>query len=124
MRLALPAVRFPTFRYFFAAIALYLLFLIVTAPAWLVVWALPKFAPFPINVQDSRGSLWRGEFNGVNASLPTGQTLQFDTIKWQLQPWHFLRLELAARLELAGPQLQGKGIVAKGLFSCLWPFLH
>ena len=117
MRLALPAVRFPAFRYLFGAIALYFLFLIVTAPAWLIVWALPKFAPFPITVQESYGSLWRGEFNGVNASLPTGQNLRFDTIKWQKKPWHLLRGELAASVDLAGPQLQGKGTVAKGLFG-------
>ena len=119
MRLALPAMRFPTFRYLFGAIALYLLFLLVTAPAWLVVWVLPKFAPFPITVQDSRGSLWHGTFEGVNASLLTGQNLQFDTIKWQLQPWNFLRAEFAARVELAGPQLQGKGIIAKGIFGAI-----
>ena len=117
MKLAMPAVRFPTFRYVFGAIALYLLFLIVTAPAWLVVWALPKIAPFPIDVQDSRGSLWRGTFDGVRAALPTGQNLQFDTIKWQLQPWRLLRAELAARLDLSGPQLQGKGAVSKGIFG-------
>ena len=73
MKLALPAVRFPMLRYLFGAIALYFLFLIVTAPAWLVVWALPKMAPFPITVQENRGSLWRGTFEGVNAALPTGQ---------------------------------------------------
>ena len=117
MKLAMPAVRFPTFRYLFGAIALYLLFLIVTAPAWLVVWALPKIAPFPIAVQESRGSLWRGSFDGVSASLPTGQNLQFETIKWQLQPWNLLRAELAARVDLSGPQLQGKGIIAKGIFG-------
>ena len=117
MRLALPSVRFPTLRYLFGAIALYSLFLIVTAPAWLVVWALPKIAPFPITVQDSSGSLWRGTLDGVNAVLPTGQNLQFDTIKWQLQPWSFLRAELAARVELSSTQLQGKGILAKGLFG-------
>ena len=117
MRLALATVRFPTFRYLFGAIALYVLFLSVTAPAWLVVWALPKFAPFPITVQDSHGSLWRGTFDGVNAALPTGQDLQFDTVKWQLQPWNFLRAEIAARVELAGSQMQGKGIIAKGIFG-------
>ncbi len=114
----MPAVRFPSFRYFFGAIGLYLLFLIVTAPAWLVVWALPKFAPFPIVIQDSRGSLWRGEFSGVNATLPaTGQSLQFDRIQWRLQPWRLLRTELAAALEFNGPQLQGKAVVGKSVFG-------
>ncbi len=117
MKLALPTVRFPTFRYLFGAIALYLLFLVVTAPAWLVVWALPKIAPFPITAQESRGSLWRGAFEGVNAALPTGQNLQFDAIKWQLQPWNLLRAELAAAIELSGPQLQGKGVIAKGIWG-------
>ncbi len=117
MSIALPATRFPTFRYVFGGIALYLLFLVVTAPAWLVVWALPKFAPFPISVQDSRGSLWRGEFDGVHASLPTGQSLQFDLVKWQLKPWNLLRGEFAAAVELSGPQLQGKGTIAKGIIG-------
>ena len=117
MSLALPVTRFPTLRYVFGGIVLYILFLIVTAPAWLVVWALPKFAPFPVSIQDSRGSLWRGEFNGVNASLPTGQTLQFDQVKWQFKPWNFLRGEAAAAIDLAGPQLQAKGTIAKGVFG-------
>lgn len=117
MRLAMPAVRFPSFRYVFGAIGLYLLFLIVTAPAWLVVSTLPKFAPFPIVIQDSRGSLWRGEFSVVSATLPTGQKLQFDRLQWRLQPWRLLRAELAAALEFNGPQLQGKGIIGKGVLS-------
>lgn len=117
MSVALTAARFPTTRYVIGGIALYLLFLIATAPAWLVVWALPKFAPFPISIQDSRGSLWRGEFEGVNAALPTGQSLQFDRVRWQLKPWNILRVELAATVDLSGPQLQGKGIIAKGLFG-------
>jgi general secretion pathway protein N len=119
MRLAMPAVRMPSLRYFFGAIGLYLLFLVVTAPAWLVVWALPKFAPFPITVQDSRGSLWRGEFSGVGATLPTGQNVQFDRLRWRLQPWRLLRGELAAALEFSGPQLQGKGIIGKGIIGGL-----
>ena len=119
MRLALPAVRFPSFRYLLGGIGLYLLFLIVTAPAWLVVWALPKFAPFPIIIQDSRGSLWRGEFSGVSATLPTGQNIQFDRMQWRLQPWRLLRAELAAALEFNGPQLQGKGIIGKGIIGGL-----
>lgn len=117
MRLALPTVRFPTFRYLFGAIALYFLFLIISAPAWLIVWALPKFAPFPISVQESRGSLWRGEFDGANVALPTGQNLRFDTLKWQLKPWNLLRAELAAGVDISGPQLQGKGVIAKGVFG-------
>lgn len=113
----MPAVRFPTFRYLFGAVALYFLFLIITAPAWLALWVLPKFAPFPITVQESSGSLWRGAFEGVSAALPTGQQLRVDTIKWQLQPWNLLRAELAMQVDLSGPQLQGKGIVAKGIFG-------
>lgn len=119
MSATLTATRFPTTRYIIGGIALYFLFLIVTAPAWLVMWALPKFAPFPISIQDSRGSLWRGEFDGVSASLPTGQTLQFDRVKWQSKSWNILRGELAATVDLSGPQLQGKGIVAKGLFGSI-----
>lgn len=117
MKLALPAVRFPTFRYLFGGIVLYLLFLICTAPAWVVIWALPKISPIPINVQYSHGSLWRGVFEGVNAALPTGQNLQFDSVKWRLQPWNLLRAEFAAQVDLSGPQIQGKGILAKGLFG-------
>jgi general secretion pathway protein N len=118
MRMALPAVRFPSLKYIFGAIGLYLLFLIATAPAWLVVWALPKFAPsFPINIADSRGSLWRGEFSDVSATLPTGQTLRFDRLQWQLQPLRLLRAELAAAVEVSGPQLQGKATVGKGIFG-------
>lgn len=117
MRLAIPTVRFPSFRYVFGAIGLYLLFLIVTAPAWIVIWALPKFAPFPIDIQDSRGSLWHGEFSDVTATIPTGQSIQFDRVQWRLQPWRLLRAELAAALEFNGPQLQGKGIVGKGIFG-------
>ena len=117
MRLALPAVRMPSLRYLFGGIALYLLFLSVTAPAWLVMWALPKFAPFPITIQDSRGSLWHGEFNAVSATLPSGQNLQFDRLQWRLQPWRLLRAELAAALQISGAQLQGKGIIGKGIFG-------
>lgn len=110
-------VRFPSFRYVLGAIGLYLLFLIITAPAWIVVSALPKMAAFPINVQDSRGSLWRGEVSGVGATLPSGQNVQFDRVQWRLQPWRLLRAELAAAMEISGPQLQGKGIVAKGIMG-------
>lgn len=117
MRLAMPAVRFPSLRYLFGTIGLYLLFLIVTAPAWIVIWALPKFAPFPIDIQNSRGSLWHGEFSDVTATLPTGQRIQFDRLQWRLQPWRLLRAELAASLEFNGPHAQGNGIVGKGVFG-------
>ncbi|MEO5862632.1 MAG: type II secretion system protein N [Burkholderiales bacterium] len=113
----MPAVRFPSFRYLFGAIGLYVLFLVVTAPAWLAVWALPKFAPFPIAVEDSRGSLWRGEFSGVSATLPTGQKVEFDRVQWRLQPWRLLRAELAAAVEFSGAQLQGKGIFGKAVIG-------
>ncbi len=113
----MPAVRFPSFRYLFGAIGLYVLFLVVTAPAWLAVWALPKFGPFPIRVEDSRGSLWRGEFSGVSATLPTGQKVEFDRVQWRSQPWRLLRAELAAAVEFSGSQLQGKGVIGKGIIG-------
>ncbi|MEO6023618.1 MAG: type II secretion system protein N [Burkholderiales bacterium] len=117
MRLALSAMRLPSLRYFLFAICLYFLFLLVTAPAWVIVWAMPKLTSLPINVQDSRGSLWRGEFSGVSATLPAGQTVQLDQIQWRLKPLNLLRAEAAAQVEVSGPMLQGQGTVAKGVFG-------
>ena len=116
MRLALPSMRLPSLRYLLGAICLYFLFLLITAPAWIIVWALPKFSNIPISVQDSRGSLWRGEFSGVNATLSTGQAVQLDRIQWQLKPLNLLRAEAVAQVEFSGPLLQGRGVLGKGVF--------
>ena len=117
MRLALPAVRLPSLRYLLGAICLYFLFLLITAPAWIIVWALPKLTGMPITIQDSRGSLWRGEFSGVSVTLPTGQTIQLDRIQWQLKPLNLLRAEAAAQVEVSGSLLQGRGVVAKSVLG-------
>ena len=119
MRLARPALRLPlpSFRYVLAACCFYLLFLLFTAPAWIIQWALPKISSTPITIQESRGSLWRGEFSGVSVPLPGGPALQLDRLQWQLNPLNLLRAELAARVELSGPMVQCQGTVAKGVLG-------
>ena len=119
MRIARPALgfRLPSLRYLLATICLYFLFLLVTAPAWIIPWALPKLTNVPIVIQDSRGSLWRGEFSGVSVPLPTGPTLQLDRVQWQLKPLNLIRAELAAQVEVSGTMVQAQGSVAKGVLG-------
>jgi general secretion pathway protein N len=119
MRLALRAVPLPPLRFVLGAIALYAVFLLVMAPAWIVADIVPKFSKLPLSVESARGTLWRGEFSGANVSLPSGKILQFEQLKWRFAPLALLRGELAVHTEFKGSIGQGAGMLGRGLLGGL-----
>ncbi|TKB56218.1 type II secretion system protein N [Ferrimonas aestuarii] len=94
-------------KYGVGAVALYLVFLVVTVPASLVWnWA-PK--PNGIKLDGISGNLWQGR---VQAASIAGR--QFNDLTWELQPAALLSAKVRANVTLAG-DIQGRGVVEYGL---------
>ncbi len=117
MRLALPSFRLPPLRYLFGGIALYLVFLLATAPASLLNWVLPQLPRSPLALGLADGTLWSGEAGRSNVTLPNGLALSFDRVKWRFAPLALLRAEIALHLNLTGAGLQAQGVVGRSLLS-------
>lgn len=101
-------------RYIWLGALLYLLFLIVTAPASLLVWLLPKPAGVEIVLQQPRGTLWRGEVQRVALKPASGSVAELGRLTWTMRWLPLLRGEMAADIELAGGPASARGLVAAG----------
>jgi general secretion pathway protein N len=74
---------------------LFLLILLITAPARLLAYWLPGQQ---FQIQGLAGSLWRGRAASAAIALPGGW-LQLGEVKWQLSPWSLLLLSADMELE-------------------------
>lgn len=81
-------------------LAAFLVFLLVTAPARLVV----PFLPATLRVVDLEGTVWSASARGVRIhQLDLGQ------VEWRLHPLPLAWATLSARVSVNGRQLQGEG---------------
>jgi general secretion pathway protein N len=119
MRLALPSVPFPPLRFVLGTLALYGVFLVVTAPAWIIAEYLPRLTGTPMAAEVAHGTLWSGEFSGVTLNLGAGQSVRLDEVKWRVAPLALLRGEFALRMDFKGAAAQGNGTIGRGLLGGL-----
>lgn len=98
-----------------AVIAIFITFVVATAPAAIVYWLVPGQAG--ISLGYASGTLWSGKidklvYKGVSAG----------PLRWQLQPWSLFGGEVSANVQLGkrGSDIRGQGVVGwsnAGAFS-------
>lgn len=96
-----------------AGVALYLLFLLATAPAGLAAWAVGKLSGQAAVLELPEGSLWSGRAKALHVSTPTGRYTLAE-VKWRLRGWSLLKGEAAVVLEYGGGGRLSHGTVAVG----------
>jgi len=88
--------RWRAFAYFGAILCSYLLFLIITLPAYWADWLVSRAGISAVRIQQSEGTLWNGSGNLVIQSA--GRELMQTRIAWELQPLWLFTGKLQARL--------------------------
>jgi general secretion pathway protein N len=73
-----------SWRWLFWLIPIYLAGLVVFAPARALLWFIP--AQSGIELSAVSGTLWQGQAT-VNAAVSPQQSVHFQNVQWQLQPW-------------------------------------
>lgn len=92
--------------------AIYLLLLVVAAPAEMMEWLLPRFSGELLHVQGTQGGFWRGEAADLLVTSAEGNARPLGALKWRVLWLPILRGELAVSLELATTQKVSRGVVA------------
>ncbi|SDK14448.1 type II secretion system protein N (GspN) [Ferrimonas sediminum] len=94
-------------KYGVAALALYILFLVITVPVSMVWQLAPK--PKGVQVLGLEGSLWQGRAATLTVS---GRTLE--NLSWKVAPGSLLQGKVEAAVSVSGA-ISGRGTVAYGL---------
>lgn len=98
--------------YVLAGFALYLAFLVVSAPAAWVAWALARSDQKAVALADPRGTLWRGEAD-LYAGGPANMQ-RLGHIRWRALPLRLFLGRVALDVAVTGGALQGQLIVQRG----------
>ncbi|MEJ2060693.1 MAG: type II secretion system protein N [Gammaproteobacteria bacterium] len=99
----------PLVRVALLGLSAYVLFLLITLPAALVM---PKRLPGGAQLQGVNGSIWTGQADGL---VWRGQNL--GRVEWRFAPFALLRARLGVRFKLKGPELQASGEFLQPWFS-------
>lgn len=97
--------------YVVAGFALYLAFLVVSAPAAWVAWALARSDQKAVTLADPRGTVWRGE-----AELYAGgatSTQHLGRLRWRLLPLRLFLGRAALNVAVVDGALQGSLVVQR-----------
>lgn len=102
-------------RFVAIGVVIYLLFMVVVAPAAVMEWLLPRVSGERLHVQGTKGGFWHGEAADLVLTSAEGNAKPLGAIKWQVLWLPILRGELAASLELATTPKVSHGVVALAL---------
>ena len=100
--------------YVLAGVGLYVASLIAIAPAGLMEWMLPRLTNNRILLVQPEGGLWHGKARNLMVKTANGGLRSMGSVNWEILFLPLLKLELAARVELADGQNNSSGIVAAG----------
>lgn len=95
----------PAWRYVVAGAGLYLVFLIVFAPAQWVAWGVTRISQGQLYLNQADGSVWRGRAELI-WSRPHTAPVSLGKADWGINPLWLMFGRLAVRLELTGAELQ------------------
>lgn len=101
-----------SWRWLLGLIPVYLLGLVVLAPARALLWFVPEQSG--VTLSAISGTLWNGQAS-VSADISPQVTAQFQQVQWQLRPWALLSGK--AKLDFSIPQnnvVVGDGTVTLG----------
>ena len=95
-----------SWRWLLWLIPVYLVVLVVIAPARVALWFVgggggPGAAPpsSPVAITAISGTIWHGEVS-FNAALPTGGTLTLNDVEWRLSPWQLFTGQAQVALKI------------------------
>ena len=100
-------------RFVAMGVAIYLVFVVVAAPASVMEWLLPRVSGEQLQLRGTQGSFWRGEAAGLLLASVEANAKLLGAVKWQVLWLPILRGELAVSLELATTPKVSRGIVAR-----------
>ncbi len=101
--------------YVLAGIALYVFFLIVTAPASLMEWVLPRLVNGRLEITQPEGGFWHGKAQQVMFKKNDGSQKQLGSLEWEILILPMFKMELATKVALEHGQNKSQGVVAKSL---------
>lgn len=78
----------------------FLVALLVTVPAAIMEWLLPKVSENRLHLQGTQGGLWEGGADKLLLTVPNSEARQLGRVKWGMRWLSILRGELAVALEL------------------------
>jgi general secretion pathway protein N len=91
------------------ALLIYLLLLLVWAPASLLAWALPHFTHQTVWLVHAEGSVWHGQAAGLSLHSGTGPAAQLGRVNWKLRPQDILTGHLGYQVTVTGSNVQAAG---------------
>lgn len=97
------------------SVVLYLILLIVTAPATAMGWLLDRVGNQSIVLDQPLGSFWRGEAANMALRIQGQNDVSLGSLRWNLRLWPIFKGELRVILEIVSPGLQAShGVVSVG----------
>ncbi len=102
-----------SWRYLLWLIPVYLIALVILAPAQLVGWGLQQFGGGMAQVQNLSGTIWNGKAGLTRIILPTGTALELENIEWGVSPLLLLTGELGLNFDIPEPGnvISGSGVL-------------
>lgn len=104
--------RWRVLAYLGAILCGYVLFLLVTLPAYWADWLASRASHNAVRIQQSEGTLWNGTGNLVIQSA--GRILMQDRIAWELQPLWLVTGKLQAHFSTRDSNLALNGTIRAG----------
>jgi len=108
------AFRLRPLHYALAALV-YLVLLLVWAPASLLAWALPHFTHEAVWLERAEGSVWRGQAAGLVVRLGSSPAMPLGRVSWQVRPQDVFAGRLGYQLQVAGADIQAASVLRAGL---------
>lgn len=100
--------------YILAGVGLYVVCLIATAPASMMEWTLARLSNNRILLIQPEGGLWHGKARNLMVKTADGELKPMGSINWEILLLPLLKLELAAKVEVADGQNGSSGTIAAG----------
>ena len=100
--------------YALAGIGLYVASLIATAPAGMMEWMLPQLTHNRVLLVQPEGGFWHGKARNLMVKMADGGLRSVGRVNWEILFLPLLKLELAAKVEVADEQNGSSGIIAAG----------
>lgn len=107
--------RYPRLLYTLGAVGVYMMCLIVSAPASLMEWALPRLTHDRIFLEQSEGGLWHGQARSLVVRKVNGDLMSMGGVHWDVFFLPLLKLELAVKVDVSGGQNNSSGIISAGI---------
>lgn len=99
-------------RFVALGVVIYLVFMVVAAPAAVMEWLLLRVSGERLHMQGTQGGFWHGEAADLVVTSAEGNARPLGAVKWQVLWLPILRGELAVSLELATTPKVSRGVVA------------